>query len=130
MPRIVRWLPALAAGVLLLATPGPATGQVYQLAELSEAPTLRSPRDAQAAVLRTYPRALRDAGIGGKVQVRFVVRADGTVDPSSIEVLAASQEVFAQAAVEALREIRFVPGRRDGQPVASVVIMPVVYSVS
>jgi protein TonB len=63
-----------------------------------------------------YPGLMRDAGINGEVVVRFVVRADGTVDPRTVAVLRSTDEadLFATAARRVLRRLRFHPATRDG----------------
>lgn len=129
MARIAKWMPALAlAAVAMLPAAGEA--QVFQPHELSEAPTLESTRQAQQVILRSYPRALRDNSIGGRVQVRFVVRSDGTVDPASVEVVAASVKALGEAATRAVADLSFKPGKKDGSAVAAVVVMPITYGAS
>jgi len=129
MARIARWTPALAVLLVLLA-PAAASAQVYQPSDLSEMPKIKSMTQARKMIARSYPRALKDAAIGGKVQVRFVVKPDGKVDPASVEVVAASVKALGDAAVKAVTGIKFEPGRKDGAPVASMVVIPITYAVS
>jgi TonB family protein len=65
---------------------------------------------------REYPRLMLDAGINGEVAVRFVVRADGTVDRATITVLRSSDngDLFANASRRALGPLQFRPATRDG----------------
>lgn len=129
MARIAKWMPALALAAVAIM---PATGQaqVYQPHELTEAPSLESAQQAQRVILRSYPRALRDNSIGGRVQVRFVVRSDGSVDPSSVEIVAASVKALGEAATRAVADLSFKPGKKDGSAVAAVVVMPITYGTS
>jgi periplasmic protein TonB len=68
-----------------------------------------------------YPDALRRAGVSGLVQVQYVVGSDGRVDDRSVRVLASSHPAFLLAALQALRNARFKPARRAGQPAAVLV---------
>jgi periplasmic protein TonB len=68
-----------------------------------------------------YPDALRRAGVSGLVQVQYVVGSDGMVDGRSVRVLASSHPAFLLAALQALRDARFKPARRAGQPAAVLV---------
>ncbi|MEQ9400737.1 MAG: energy transducer TonB [Longimicrobiales bacterium] len=129
MARIARWMP-MAALIALALIPRAGQAQVYQPHELTEPPAVKSAQEAQRLILRSYPRALRDNGIGGRVQVRFVVTSSGSVDPASIEVVAASVKALGEAATKAIEDLTFEPGKKDGAPVSSVVVMPITYGVS
>jgi TonB family protein len=63
-----------------------------------------------------YPRAARDAGVEGWVDLEFTVRTDGSVDAISVTA-AQPVGVFEDTAVAALARWRFAPVRRDGAPV-------------
>lgn len=116
---------------LLLAAPMQAAAQdIYEPHELSAPPSIKNARQAQQAILRAYPRALRDNSIGGQVHVRFVVTAEGSVDPASVEVVAASVGALGDAAAKAVAKIRFNPGQKDGSPVAAIVVMPITFGTS
>jgi TonB family protein len=70
----------------------------------------------RARMQREYPGLMRDARVNGEVVLRFVVRADGTVDRLSVAVLRSSDDggLFASAARQALQPLRFYPATRDG----------------
>ena len=129
MARIAKW-GAVAVLALALSIPKALYAQVLTPSELTEQPQLKSASQAKSAIERTYPPGLRDNGIVGKVQLRFVVKADGSVDPGSIEVVAASVKALGEAAAKAVARIEFVPGKKDGKPVASQVIMPIAYGAT
>lgn len=129
MARIAKWMPAVALVALAL-MPGAGSAQVFQLHELSQQPSIKSGQQAQRVILKSYPRALRDNGIGGKVQIRFVVDANGKVDPESVEVVATTVAALGEAAVKAVQDLDFNPGKKDGNPVAALVVMPITYGVS
>ncbi len=70
-----------------------------------------------------YPLSARAKGIEGKVELVFVVQADGSV--SDIEVKESFPgTIFVDAALRAVRQWRFKPGTKDGQPVATRVRLP------
>lgn len=102
-------------------TPTPAAAPEPVVADTGSADIPRiTPASRQniSAMMRTaYPQLLRDAGVGGDVNARFVVLADGTVDRESIVILRADNDMFGTAAVRTLSRLRFVPARVNGAPV-------------
>ncbi|MDI5919978.1 TonB family protein [Halomonas sp. LR5S13] len=61
-----------------------------------------------------YPARAQRRGLEGHVELEFVIRADGSVDPSSVRVLSARpRNVFDKAARQAVAQWRFAPA--DGQ---------------
>ena len=112
-----------------LALPRLATAQakVYAPEELSVAPKLAAPSEVARIVANAYPPALKRAGVGGTVEVEFVVDADGKVDPASVEVIAASPATLASAAKTAVEKFRFKPGQANGQAVRTRVALPLVF---
>ena len=70
-----------------------------------------------------YPRLAREAGIEGRVFVQFVVDETGTVvDPV---VVRSPSELLSDAALRAVRETRFEPGRQRGRPVKVRFSLPI-----
>ncbi|GAA0577651.1 TonB family protein [Halomonas salifodinae] len=68
------------------------------------APTNRVPPD--------YPSRAQRRGIEGHVELRFLIRADGSVDPDSIQVISARpRNVFDRAARQAVARWRFEPAQ-------------------
>jgi protein TonB len=63
----------------------------------------------------SYPQVARRAGLGGRVTVRAVIAEDGSVD--TVEVLASTNSLFNEAAVDAVRKWRYRPARMNGGPV-------------
>ena len=126
-----RWLPVLGLALLaLIVVPTAGSAQVFTPDQLSEMPQIDSPRDALRAIQESYPNRLRDRGIEGRVQVSFVVTADGSVDPASVEVVQTENQELGTAAISAIRQIKFKPGKKDGSAVASRVVIPIAYTVS
>jgi hypothetical protein len=89
--------PFVVAAVLATALafgPGASTAQaqdkVYALAELETPPRLRSTVEAGRLISESYPEELKRRGVGGMVEVQFIVDASGKVQPGSVEVLDAT----------------------------------------
>lgn len=90
--------------------------------------------DVQPAALRkpqpVYPVRAEEQGVAGRVVVRLHLEADGST--SRTEVMSVTPggvfgEMFRKATLDALREARFRPAQRNGQPVRAVVEIPVVF---
>lgn len=75
-----------------------------------------------------YPVKSRDAGIEGRVMVRFVVSAEGNI--TSVSLL---QGVNAELDAEAIRVIkklkRFEPAYQDGEPVPVFYMVPISFNL-
>lgn len=71
-----------------------------------------------------YPDALKSVNVEGSVRVRFIVSADGRVEPGSIEVLETSHKLFAESVKTALMQMRFRPAEAGGQRVRQLVEQP------
>ncbi len=116
--------------VVLLSVPAALHAQdetIYSPSELDKPASLSSTEMTARLLARSYPSALQRAGITGTVQVQFVVDQTGKVDPASIKVLSSTVPALAEAAAGIVGEIRFRPGQVKGQPVKSVVLLPIVY---
>ncbi|UCG88477.1 MAG: TonB family protein [Gemmatimonadota bacterium] len=100
-----------------------AATQIYGSFEVDQLPELVS----QPAV--RYPPVLRQRGVEGRVLVEFVVMSDGRVDPSSVEVVEATNDQFRNPAERAVREMAFRPGRVQGESVAVRVQQSVAFTL-
>jgi len=76
-----------------------------------------------------YPEALRRAGIGGHVLVRFRVDTLGLIDPASVTIVTATHESFVRAVREALANFRFRPAEAGGHRVAALAEMPFEFAI-
>lgn len=76
-----------------------------------------------------YPDMLRQAGIDGRVLLRFTVDTTGRVDPSSVVVVSSTHDLFAGAARAALLGFRFRPAEVDGQHVRVLAEMPFEFAI-
>jgi TonB family protein len=75
-----------------------------------------------------YPQAARKGGIQGKVFLNVLVKADGT--PSTVEISRSSgSKILDVAALDAVKQWRFIPAKRSGQVVAANVIVPVEFKI-
>lgn len=73
-----------------------------------------------------YPAKLLKAKINGQVVLKLRVRTTGAVlDPTIVE---ASDPAFGEAALESLRQWRFLPRIKDGHPIETVVEMPLTFT--
>jgi periplasmic protein TonB len=109
---------------VLVTVTASAQEKVYPPEELSELPKIARSADAVAAINEEYPKELKAARIGGRVQVRMILNADGTVDPSSVQIVAATNELLGEAALRAVKRMQFAPGKANGKPVRTVVLLP------
>jgi TonB family protein len=105
-------------------SPVQARKRVFDLEELERLPKLLNAAEVMATMRRVYPARLREAGIGGQATVEFVIRESGTVDPSTIRVLATTREEFREPGAGAARELRFDPGQRGGRSVPVRIVLP------
>lgn len=122
--KILRCLPVLAAA-LAAALPAGAqeNARVYDLGEVQTRPWVTNLPELRAALERSYPPELRDAGLSGRVVVQMVVRADGT--PDEFVVAESSHPGFDSATVASVAVLRFAPATVRGAPVAVRVDLPI-----
>jgi periplasmic protein TonB len=75
-----------------------------------------------------YPATAMRRGVTGTVLLRVEVGPDGV--PMDVQVAQRSgSRDLDRAAIDAVRDWRFRPGQRDGQPVASTVTIPIDFSL-
>jgi len=73
--------------------------------------------------LLEYPELARKAGLEGLVVVQFVVEPDGSI--SNIQVIRSAGRLLDEAAVKAVQQLRFKPGRQRGRPVRVRFSLPI-----
>jgi TonB family protein len=100
----------------------------YELSEVEELPRPVNGSVFAQALAREYPPHLRDAGLSGSVQVRFLVDVDGST--SQYAVTHSTNTAFNQPTLRALQVLRFRPAKVNGRPVKAWVEQPVTWSVS
>lgn len=94
-----------------------------------EKPQLRNASEVQRLLQRLYPPLLRDAGITGQVQMRFVVNAQGRVDPGSVSVVSATHDAFGEATTKVVEKMRFSPAKVGGRAVPVLVSIPISWTL-
>jgi TonB family protein len=90
-------------------------------------PELLNGHDVAREMSRQYPRAARDAGIGGQAIVRLQITPEGRAD--SLRTIWATRDDFAATAMRVIRNMRFRPAKDHGNPVTVWVTMPVTFSL-
>jgi protein TonB len=80
----------------------------------------RAVQVTRASVPR-YPDALKSVGVQGVVSMRFIVGADGRVEPGSIEVISTPHKLFSEAVRAALLNTRYRPAEAGGHSVRQLV---------
>jgi TonB family protein len=99
----------------------------YEVARLDTKPDLLNKQEVVGLMNRFYPSALRDTGVQGKVLVQFVIQPDGSVDPTTLDVLSASNPAFGTASILVAERFRFQPGVYNGKPVRVLIQMPITW---
>ncbi|MEW5929866.1 MAG: TonB family protein [Gemmatimonadota bacterium] len=109
-------------------TPAP-DGGALAIEAVEERPALRNAAEMQSVLQRLYPPLLRDAGIAGQTVLRFVVDAEGRVEPGSVAVVSTSHEGFEAASLRAAERFRFRPARVGGKGVRVVISLPITWKL-
>jgi protein TonB len=73
---------------------------------------------------------MRIAKREGEVLARFVVGTDGTVDPSTLQVVRSSDPAFTTAVRDAIPALRFQPARVGGRAVRQLIEQPFTFALS
>lgn len=102
--------------------PAPPTGI------LTTADVDQPPRPAGILARPNYPVELRRASISGNARVRFIVTHDGRV--IDVVVIHATHPDFGDAAAEAVSKWRYEPAIKDGQPIACLLEVPMVFNLN
>lgn len=66
-----------------------------------------------------YPEMLRRMRVSGEVWMDYVIRADGTADPTSFRVVLSDHPFFAESVISAVRHAHYRPAQVGGVPVAA-----------
>lgn len=100
-------------------------GDVLDLDLLDQRPRLMNRMEVERLLRLRYPRRLERKGITGTVVLRFVIGPDGRVEPSTISVLAASNDDFGAASLQVVKRFRFRPAKVGGRAVRVAASLPV-----
>lgn len=101
--------------------PPPQEDSVYSFALVQQKPVLIK------RVMPKYPELARKAGLEGKVIVEYIVGKDGHVE--SARVIKSDNEIFNQAALDAVKQYVFKPAMQNDRPVKVRVIQPIVFTL-
>jgi TonB family protein len=113
------------------ARPTPATAEMEPLLQLHVPirPVTRPIRPLPSREGPRYPARLRAAGVEGEVLAEALVDASGAIDPSSVQILRATDVDFVKAVLAFLPTLRFEPLMVAGCPVASLAQMPFLFGL-
>lgn len=95
---------------------------------MTEPPQLRNPQEIVRLLQRSYPPALRDAGIGGVARVWFFIDKADQVAKVQIHE-SASHPALDEAALAVGRQMEFEPALNGDEPVAVWVSLPIMFEV-
>jgi TonB family protein len=101
--------------------------KVYPIAELTNPPKLASAVQAARLISESYPADLKSRGVGGMVELQFVVDSKGKVEAGSVEVVDATQTALGEAAKKVVAKLDFQPGKLNGAAVKTKVVLPIIY---
>jgi RNA polymerase sigma factor (sigma-70 family) len=104
------------------AAKGPTLGNIVDLSKLDQIPV---------PVFQgrpTYPTELRQSGVGGQVLVDFVVDSAGNV--RNAYAASSTNPGFEQAAVDAVSQWNFNPGKKSGRSVNTHMQVPIVFTIN
>ncbi len=100
------------------------------MSELETMPKFSSAGATARLIQKSYPDALKRAGVNGTVQLAFVVSAQGKVEAGTVEVIAASAPALGEAAKQIADKIEFTPGTIKGEAVRARVLLPLIYKAN
>lgn len=72
-----------------------------------------------------YPDEAKSSGVRGRVTIQFLITETGNV--TCVSVIRGLGRIFDQTAVNAVKKVRFEPGRQNGIPVVVQYSLPVVF---
>lgn len=101
--------------------------KVYPIAEVTNPPKLSSTVQAARLISESYPADLKSRGVGGMVELQFVVDSKGKVEAGSVEVVDATQTALGEAAKKVVARLDFAPGKLNGTAVKTKVVLPIIY---
>jgi len=91
-------------------------------------PEIKNRREAIRIVERYYPKLLKDAGIGGKVNVWVFIDTNGVVKNAQVQQ-GSGNSALDDAALKAAREFEFTPALNRDKRVPVWVAIPITFSV-
>lgn len=101
--------------------------KIYAMSEVQSQPKLSSTIVAARLISESYPADLKSRGVGGLVELQFVVDEKGKVEAGSVEVVESTQTALGEAAKKVVARLDFSPGKLNGTGVRTKVVLPIVY---
>ncbi|HEX6370342.1 MAG TPA: TonB family protein [Longimicrobium sp.] len=98
-------------------------GRTYEVSEVDHRPQPRSAADLRHQQVRNRPPGQGERAAHATVHVRFRVNPDGTTD--AFTVIRSTDTRYNAPSIEALRNLRFFPGKLAGQSVAVWMELPI-----
>ena len=92
------------------------------------APRLLNAEEVERELRRTYPAIMRDAGIGGQVDVNLWLDENGRIVNAEVGRSSGYQSLD-DAALKVVGVMKLTPAQNRGMPVRVIVTLPVVYRV-
>jgi len=119
--------PEIAVGGPGSPTVGEPAGGGDQVGPVEVGPGMAMMPKVLRRVQPEYPRLLISAGLRGSAVVECVVGRDGVI--TSATVVTATHQLFGESARVAVMQWRFLPGRLNGEPVATIFRLTVNFDV-
>ncbi|MGQ0560368.1 MAG: M56 family metallopeptidase [Gemmatimonadota bacterium] len=116
--------PKPAARELPRQTPVEAVSEVPSFTPYTVKPELANREEVGRALVRNYPPALRDAGVGGMALIWLLIDETGSVAKTMLKTTSGQSELDA-AALELGRVMRFTPARDGEEPVKVWIALPI-----
>lgn len=95
----------------------------------TDAPSILNRDEVVATMVREYPPLLRDAGIGGTVQIYFFIDEEGVVEQVRLDE-SSGHEALDTAALNVAGAYRFSPALDGGESVPVWVSFPITFQPS
>jgi protein TonB len=92
------------------------------------APRLLNPEEVERELRRTYPAIMRDAGVGGQVDVNLWLDENGAIVKAEVGSSSGYQSLD-DAALKVVGVMKLTPAQNRGMPVRVIVTLPVLYRV-
>jgi protein TonB len=91
-------------------------------------PGIRNREQVQQTLAREYPPLLRDAGIGGTVEVWFQINDDGVVQETLVKT-SSGHEALDRAALKVAEVIEFTPALNRDKRVSVWISLPITFTI-
>jgi TonB family protein len=92
------------------------------------APRPLNPEEVERELRRTYPAIMRDAGVGGQVDVNLWLDENGAIVKAEVGSSSGYQSLD-DAALKVVGVMKLTPAQNRGMPVRVIVTLPVLYRV-